>query len=70
MCRTKTHKYVHRLYEQDELYDLIRDPGEERNVIDDPDYAAILVRLKTRLIDWYMETADVVPRITDSRQLR
>ena len=27
MCRTATHKYVQRLYESDELYDLALDPG-------------------------------------------
>lgn len=67
MCRTQTHKYVKRLYEQDELYDLVKDPGEERNVIDNPDYAGVLADLRERLSDWYMETADVVPRITDQR---
>ena len=29
MCRTKTHKFIQRLYEQDELYDLVKDPLEE-----------------------------------------
>jgi arylsulfatase A-like enzyme len=69
MCRTGTHKYVARLYELDELYDLEKDPGEERNVIDDPAYSQVLLELKNRLLSWYMETADVVPQVTDSRQL-
>ena len=30
MCRTKDYKYVRRLYETDELYDLKKDPGELR----------------------------------------
>jgi arylsulfatase A-like enzyme len=67
MCRTATHKYVMRLYEQDELYDLTADPLEERNVIDDPAYAAERAALKDRLLRWYMETCDVVPRNTDQR---
>jgi arylsulfatase A-like enzyme len=67
MCRTSTHKYTKRLYESDELYDLIKDPGEEHNVINDPAYKEVLLTLKERLADWYMETADVVPRITDQR---
>ena len=39
MCRTQTRKYVLRLYEQDELYDLVADPGEQVNRIGDPAYA-------------------------------
>jgi arylsulfatase A-like enzyme len=67
MCRTKTHKYVMRLYEQDELYDLIHDPLEEQNVIDDQAYADVCSTLKQRLTQWYMETCDVVPQATDQR---
>lgn len=67
MCRTRTHKYVQRLYEMDELYDLIADPQEERNVINDPAYGDILNTLRDRLSRWYMETADVVPRQADKR---
>jgi arylsulfatase A-like enzyme len=67
MCRTRTHKYVRRLYEEDELYDLEKDPQELRNRIDDPEYAEVLAKLKERMADWYMETCDVVPRNTDSR---
>lgn len=67
MCRTKTHKYVQRLYEQDELYDLGSDPLEERNVENDPAYRDVLSGLKERMLRWYMETCDVVPRQTDKR---
>jgi arylsulfatase A-like enzyme len=67
MCRTKTHKYVMRLYEQDELYDLEKDPLEERNVIAEPAYATMRATLKKRLLRWYMETCDVVPQVTDRR---
>jgi arylsulfatase A-like enzyme len=67
MCRTKTHKYVQRLYEQDELYDLVADPREEHNVIDEPKYRDVLGELKERMLRWYMETCDVVPRKTDKR---
>ena len=38
MCRTRDYKYVRRLYETDELYDLKNDPGELNNRIDDPAY--------------------------------
>ena len=42
MCRTADYKYVRRLYEQDELYDLRADPGELHNRIDDPALAGVL----------------------------
>ncbi|MBW2690332.1 MAG: sulfatase-like hydrolase/transferase [Deltaproteobacteria bacterium] len=67
MCRTKTHKYVQRLYEQSELYDLVADPLEETNVIDNPKYRDVLIELKARMLRWYMETCDVVPQETDNR---
>jgi len=67
MCRTRDFKYVRRLYESDELYDLRRDPGEEQNRIDDPAYAAILAELRERMLTWYQETCDVVPYKTDLR---
>jgi arylsulfatase A-like enzyme len=67
MCRTKTHKFVQRLYEQSELYDLVADPLEEVNVIDKPTYRDVLAELKERTLRWYMETCDVVPRTTDKR---
>lgn len=61
MCRTKQYKYVQRLYESDELYDLTGDPGEQDNRINDPSYAGILAELKERMLRYYQETADVVP---------
>ena len=66
MCRMRDSKYVHRLYEQDELYDLKVDPHESRNVIDDPTYASLLVLHRERLMQWYLETSDVVPFDEDS----
>jgi arylsulfatase A-like enzyme len=67
MCRTHDWKYVKRLYEDDELYDLRRDPGETENRIHDPACAAVLAALRERVLTWYQETCDVVPRIEDRR---
>ncbi|MBN2154318.1 MAG: sulfatase-like hydrolase/transferase, partial [Candidatus Lokiarchaeota archaeon] len=67
MCRTRRYKYVMRLYEADELYDLEVDPGESRNRIDDPAMAPVVNELRHRLLKWYMETADVVPLAPDKR---
>ena len=67
MGRTRDYKYVRRLYEQDELYDLRADPGELHNRIDDPSLAGVLAQLKERLLTFYLETGDVVPHDTDRR---
>ena len=67
MCRTQTHKYVRRLYEKDELYDLVKDPQELHNQIDNPAYADVLATLKDRLLTFYLETGDVVRHSPDLR---
>jgi arylsulfatase A-like enzyme len=67
MCRTASHKYVYRLYESDELYDLGSDPMETINRIGDPSLAGILQALRQRMLQWMVETADVVPREMDDR---
>ncbi len=69
MCRTRDYKYVRRLYEKDELYDLRRDPHELDNRIDDPALAAVLARMKERTLTFFMETGDAVPRATDPRYI-
>jgi len=50
-----------------ELYDLRADPRETRNLIDDPAYSEELAALKERMLDWYVETSDVVPQVPDRR---
>jgi len=67
MCRTQKFKYVRRLYEQDELYDLGDDPGELVNRIGDPSLSAVRADLKERLLTFFLETGDVVPHDTDKR---
>ncbi len=67
MVRTATHKYVRRLYESDELYELTTDPGELHNRIDDPALAEVLRTLKDRMLTFFLETGDVVPHRPDAR---
>ena len=67
MCRTKGYKYVRRLHESDELYDLQADPGELRNRIDDPALAPVLAELKDRTLTFFLETGDAVPFDADRR---
>lgn len=68
MCRTHDYKYVRRLYESDELYDLHADPHEVDNRIDDPALAGVRAELADRLLTWYQETSDVVPLDPDKRR--
>jgi len=67
MCRTDRYKYVRRLYESDELYDLGEDPQERVNRIDDPALAEVRDRLAERMLTWFFETGDVVPFDPDKR---
>lgn len=67
MCRTRDWKYVYRLYEDDELYDLRADPQERVNRIHDAACTQALTALRQRLLDWFAETADVVPLDPDVR---
>jgi arylsulfatase A-like enzyme len=67
MCRTGRWKYVRRLYESDELYDLEADPQERVNRIDDPSLAEVLMELKDRTLTWYQATSDAVPHDSDQR---
>jgi len=67
MCRTERYKYVRRLYEEDELYDLEADPRELNNLIEEAEMEEVLTELRDRLLTFYLETGDVVPHRTDER---
>ena len=67
MCRTGRYKYVRRLYERDELYDLATDPRELDNRIDDPELGSVLASIKDRMLTFFLDTGDVVPVATDRR---
>ena len=62
MVRTKTWKYVHDpMGDKDELYDLVNDPWELYNVVDDARHANVLADLRLKLADWSIETEDAKP---------
>ena len=65
--RTADWTYIHRLYEQDELYDRRADPHELANLSGRADLAEIECGLKARMTDWLLETADVIPWVADKR---
>jgi hypothetical protein len=67
MCRTLQHKYVYRLYEEDEFYHLAADPGETRNLIADPAWQETIAGLRARTLRFMVETCDTVPRRENSR---
>jgi arylsulfatase A-like enzyme len=65
--RTEEFTYCHRLYEPDELYDRAADPEERVNLAGDPAHTATVTTLRSRLLDWMCETADVIPWQADAR---
>ena len=67
MCRTGDYKYIRRLYEEDEFYDLRLDPKETQNRIGCPEYASIIAEMKEKLLEFYQDTCDVVPFQKDTR---
>ena len=56
-----------REYEKDELYDLDKDPDEQINEIDNPEYKEKLMEMKDYLLHWYQATVDYVPNRKDVR---
>lgn len=67
MFRSKKYKYVHRLYENDELYDLENDPHETKNTINIKNQKSIIEEMRYDLLNWYQETCDIVPYKSDKR---
>ena len=62
MVRTRECKYVHDpMGDKDELYDLVNDPWELVNVVDDSANSAIIADLQRRLADWSIMTEDSPP---------
>lgn len=66
--RTTDWTYVHRVVGGDELYNRRDDPGETRNVVDDPANASALAAARQRMLRWTTETADLLPLEPDPRR--
>jgi arylsulfatase A-like enzyme len=64
MVRTDRWKYVRYLGYGDELYDVVADPGELRNLAADAGAAGERLRLGRELDDWIRRTADPFPGLT------
>ena len=66
MIRTQRWKYVHRYPDgPNELYDLVNDPLETRNLVDDPTHAGRVSNLRADLEAWYDTYAD--PRMDGAK---
>jgi hypothetical protein len=48
--------------DREQLYDLVLDPAEGRNLAGDPDHEQVLAELSGRLTDWMRETDDPLLR--------
>ena len=67
MIRTKEYKYVARVNEEDEFYDLMADPEELHNAIEDIRYQGRIREMEQKLRLWLMQTTDIVPFDYDKR---
>lgn len=66
MIRTQEWKYVHRYpYGPHELYDLVKDPGERKNLIDDKSKRALIKDMRRQMGAWFERY--VIPRLDGSR---
>ena len=62
MVRTAEWKYVHDpMGDRDELYDLVNDPWELYNVVDNADHRDVIADLQLKLADWSIRTEDARP---------
>ena len=56
MIRTNQWKYVHRYPEgPNELWDLVNDPDERQNLIDDPAHRDLITELREQMESWFEE---------------
>jgi arylsulfatase A-like enzyme len=67
MIRDEAYKYVYRLYEEDEFYDMKADPLERNNQIRNPEFQDRIAKFKERMLKHFFETGDVVPFERDKR---
>jgi len=67
MIRNDRYKYVNRITDENEFYDLQEDPQEKVNRIDDPALQGEILKMQHQLLNWLQATSDVVPWKTDSR---
>ena len=60
MVRTGSWKYIYNPCFEDELYDVISDPGELQNLAGKLGYKHVLRRMKERMVKWLVSTRDTI----------
>jgi arylsulfatase A-like enzyme len=66
MIRTQEWKYVHRYpYGPHELYDLVKDPGERKNLIDEKERKALISDMRRQMGAWFERY--VIPQLDGTR---
>lgn len=63
MVRTATHKLIHRISGEHELYDLALDPDELVNRYHDPAYVEVRFALRERLLNFLIESETNLPEV-------
>jgi len=54
MIRTQEWKYIHRYPRgPHELYDLVHDPGERKNLVEDESQQGLVAQMRKRLSGWF-----------------
>ena len=67
MVRMGNYKYIKRLYESDEFYNLSSDPAELCNEIDNSKYGDIINQCRLEIMEHLIKTGDYIPRRKDIR---
>jgi choline-sulfatase len=67
MVRSKEWKYIKHLNDTAELYNLLKDPQEEKNLAKNEEYSGVIADMEKQLLKWYMKTCDNVPMEMDER---
>lgn len=65
MLREPRYKYVYRLYEENQLFDLREDPQELVNLDGRPEYRETAMQMQLRILRFLVETGDFVPNRRD-----
>jgi arylsulfatase A-like enzyme len=60
MVRWSDYKYVFNAPDEDELYDLVQDPRELVNLVDDPAHSEVAEEGRQRLLKWIRDTDDPI----------
>jgi arylsulfatase A-like enzyme len=60
MVRTNKWKYIYNPCFEDELYDVVSDPGELRNLAGKLGYKHVLRRMKAQMVNWLSRTGDTI----------